>query len=362
MHRSFPFLKDACASVSVACSEASGDRIRLGSSSCVTKVLAAARKAGPSPVRSAFHGSRAKTPDVAHLIGEAWAYGPNSSLSLGHLKEKLVILLAVDTAARPSDITRLYRSFDGPLAQIVFHRAGGRDAMRIRYFWSKEIDPGSGRRNSTNKWFSTWVQVFCTSPKEVCSHCVMQDFLARSSDERLFAKTFIPELNCRLQPLVYARLSQGKLQAASRDHISNIVKAAWQRVGFPSASCRDVRGASTSKIIQCAPQLKDEALALGRWTTAYTWDNHYQGDVDLLRQPPSEGVRGSCQDVLRWGFIPSPPGTMSAEDYMRPPQFYVGRSFPWGVCTAFDDGDYTIMEQGRSRKLPHWDFMQRLAT
>ena len=324
-------------------------------------MLAAARQAGAKLRREKC--SRAPElclPDVAHLIGEAWAYGPNSALMLGHLKEKLVILLSVDTASRPSDLTRLYRSFEGNRAQIVFCTKNNRDCMRLRYFWPKELKPGSGRRNSTNKWFSTWVDVFCTSPKEVCSHCVMRDFLNRSSDTNLFATSTIAELGIHVQPLLYARRSGGKFQAASTNHVSNIIKSAWQRTGF-LAACKDVRGASTSKIIQCAPQLKNEVLSLGRWTTEYTWDNHYQGDVDLIRSPPSVGVQGTCQDVLRWGFTPSPPGRLSAADYMRPPTFYVGKTFPCGKCISFDDGIYVLLQDGHPTSLLHWEFMERLA-
>jgi hypothetical protein len=43
-------------------------------------------------------------PDVARLIQIAWEFGPNDNISVEQLKRKLVILLMVDTAARPSDI------------------------------------------------------------------------------------------------------------------------------------------------------------------------------------------------------------------------------------------------------------------
>jgi hypothetical protein len=57
---------------------------------------------------------------VAKLIQIAWEFGPNGNLGLEALKRKLVILLMVDTAARPSDIWRLYRTIVGKYSQIEF--------------------------------------------------------------------------------------------------------------------------------------------------------------------------------------------------------------------------------------------------
>ncbi len=44
--------------------------------------------------------------DVARLFEEAWSFGPNDNR---HLQDKLVLLLMVDMAARPSDLKQLYR-------------------------------------------------------------------------------------------------------------------------------------------------------------------------------------------------------------------------------------------------------------
>ncbi len=52
-------------------------------------------------------------PDVARIIEIAWEYGPNANISLEQLKRKLVILLMVDTASRPSDLWRLYATTEG---------------------------------------------------------------------------------------------------------------------------------------------------------------------------------------------------------------------------------------------------------
>ncbi len=70
-------------------------------------------------------------PDVARLIQIAWEFGPNGNISLEQLNRKLVILLMVDSAARPGDIWRLNISSVGKYRQIEFV---GDSEVRIRYF------------------------------------------------------------------------------------------------------------------------------------------------------------------------------------------------------------------------------------
>jgi hypothetical protein len=52
-------------------------------------------------------------------------------IGLEQLKRKLVILLMVDTAARPSDIWRLFRTLTGKYRQIEFV---GQTDVRVRYY------------------------------------------------------------------------------------------------------------------------------------------------------------------------------------------------------------------------------------
>jgi hypothetical protein len=67
--------------------------------------------------------------DVTALF-HAWDFGPNECLCEGNLKEKLIILLTVDSAARPSDIHHLFRTTQGRNSQIRFEG----DDMFIRHF------------------------------------------------------------------------------------------------------------------------------------------------------------------------------------------------------------------------------------
>jgi hypothetical protein len=260
----------------------------------------------------------------------------------------------IDTAARPSDFHRLFRTMTGRNAQIRFE---GND-MSIRYFWSKEVDPGSSRTNSTNTYFSSWVKVHGTVPRCTDTVETMKTFLRRTSDPTLYATVNIPELQLASQPLVYARLERGMLQHASVDHISNIVKRAIKDRQMGNMMTAHIRGASVSKIVQLVPELIDQALALGRWTTPYTFRNHYQAPVLGNWPAVPNSIRKNPQQVLRWGWTPTPPEGISIAEYEKPPKHWVGKTIPsLGKVESFDNGDYMINGQ----HLHHWQFMQLLS-
>ena len=344
---SFASLKDASASISMACREATDGDMALGDKESVKRFLKSVRihePAGPRKQRvPSYH-------DVTALFQEAWDFGPNECLCEGNLKEKLIILLMVDSAARPSDIHRLFRTTQGRNAQIRFE---GND-MFIRYFWSKEVDPGSSRSNSTNVYFSKWVKIHGTVPKCTDTVETMKVFLRRTSDPELYATVFIPELQISSQPLVYARWQHGKLQQASVDHISNIVKRAISEKKMGRMMTAHIRGASVSKIVQLVPDLTDQALALGRWTTPHTFRNHYQAPVLGTWAKVPKSVSNNPQQVLRWGWTPQPPAGISVAEYEKPPAYWVGKTIPnLGKVTTFENGDYMVNDLA----LKHWEFM-----
>ncbi len=137
-------IKDASASISTAVSQATDGAINIGKKESVIAFLKSVRIHQPMGPR------RKRIPDgygdVARLYEEAWSFGPNDALCNRHLQDKLVLLLMLDTAARPSDLQHLYRITEGSQRQILF---SGKD-MQIRYFYSKEVDPGSARQNSSS--------------------------------------------------------------------------------------------------------------------------------------------------------------------------------------------------------------------
>ncbi len=209
----------------------------------------------------------------------------------------------VGTAARPSDLHRLFRTTTGRNSQIRFENKD----MFIRYFWSKEVDPGSSRANSTIILFSKWVKVCGIMPKLTETVETMKAFLQRMSDPALYATVYIPELNLSAQPRIYARLQDNKFQQSSVDHISNVLKRAIKDRPMSSIMSAHIRGASVSKIIQLVPALTADALSLGRWTTPAMFRNHYQTPVIGTWAPVPASIRTNPQQVLRWGWTPQPP-------------------------------------------------------
>jgi hypothetical protein len=181
-------IKDASASISTAISQATDGAISIGKKESVIAFLKSVRIHQPvGPRRRRIpHGYG----DVARLYEEAWSFGPNDALCNRHLQDKLVLLLMLDTAARPSDLQNLYRVTEGAQRQILFN---GKD-MQVRYFYSKEVDPGSATQNSSNTYFSSWVPVFGTTPVEINTVEVMKDFLRRTTNSQIYQQVRVPQL------------------------------------------------------------------------------------------------------------------------------------------------------------------------
>ena len=363
-------LKDACASISVACSEALGSSTNLGSTRCVARLMKDIRLR-EAPQGRKHDMQKEGVGDVVLLLQEAFLYGPNEALCLGHLKEKLILTLAVDTGARPSDLHKLFRIRSGHNCQIKFTYVdegySHKEKMELRYFWPKEVDPFSSRSNSTSVWFSSWVPVWCSKPSAVCSHCIMKFFLEVSSDPSKFASVLIPELETSAQPMFWALKRQGKLQQASVDHISNIISSGLRRAGLGHMSCQSVRGATTSKIAQCAPALRPELLKLGRWTTEETFRKSYETEIVRVPRLDDEDA-SSCQQVMRWGFNPTLPTDqmgrtiISQEDYYRLPDHWVGRTYACGKIVNFEDGVFSVRKNRKVSSLYHYELMQAMST
>ena len=135
---------------------------------------------------------------------------------------------------------------------------------------------------------------------------MMKFFLEASSDPNGCASVHIPELKMDAQPLVWALRRKGKLQRESADHISNVVDDGLQAPGLNHVSCQSTRGATTSKIVQCVPAFRPEALKMGRWTANETFKKSHETGVVRVPRLDDEGA-SSCQQVLRWGFDPPLP-------------------------------------------------------
>ena len=343
-----PTLKDASASVATACAQASDGQVQLGTQDSVIRFLKMAKQS-EAPDRKE---RMIVYPDVARLIQIAWQFGPNANIDLAQLKRKLVLLLMVDTAARPSDLWRVYCTTVGKYRQIEFF---GDSEVRIRYFWPKEVDPFSSRTNATNTWFSQWVVVRSTTPASTDTVSCLRDYMARTADPAYYAAEYITQLASSVQPLFFAKTKDGVRQKCSVDHISVIVKAAILQAHITTMKPRHLRGASTSKIVALSPTALPIALGLGRWTTGRTFFQHYNAPVTLLadsERPESIGMHG--QQLLRWGWDPIPPPLVTTDEYDSPSEFWVGQTIPrLGHITKFDEGRYSVAR----RQVTHCDLM-----
>jgi hypothetical protein len=343
-----PTLKDASASVATACAQASDGQVQLGAQDSVIRFLKMAKQS-EAPDRKE---RMIIYPDVARLIQIAWQFGPNANIDLAQLKRKLVIFLMVDTAARPSDLWRLYCTTVGKYRQIEFV---GESEVRIRYFWPKEVDPFSSRTNATNTWFSQWVSIRSTTPVSTDTVACLRDFMARTSDPALYAAEYITQLAATVQPLIFAKTKDGIRQRCSVDHISVIIKGAIAQAHIDTMKPRHLRGASTSKIVALSPAALTVALGLGRWTTGKTFFQHYNAPVTMLTQSaPPDSISMHGQQLLRWGWDPTPPPQVTADEYDSPSEFWVGQIVPHlGRIARFDDGRYSVAR----RQVTHCELM-----
>ena len=190
---------------------------------------------------------------------------------------------------------------------------------------------------------------------------ILKDFLESTSGPD-YAMQHIPELDCDTQPLIFARKRPGKWQPVSVDHISNLVKESLREAGIDSMTMKSIRGASPSKVVQLFPDLMEEALALGRWTSRKTFCNHYQAPVQLTTmEPPPTTLKSNVQQVLRWGFEPTPPEHVSATDYMKGPTFWVGQVIGSVKVDSFDEGVYSVAVSGKMESLYHYELMEAVS-
>ena len=351
----FDTIRYASSSISMACTVASDGKIQQGKSRSVTSLLKGFRVT--RPVRQ--KGTKGEYSDVVRLYEEAWNYGPTEALSLRHKKERAILLLAADTACRPVDLTKLFRVFEGNQRQIVFYDGG----VRVRFFYPKEVDPGSSRQNTTNYYFSKWVDIHSTTPASVSTPEILKEFLEASSGSA-FAHTRIPQFDSSAQPFVYARKDKnGKWLGASVDHIAKLIRDLMLNAGMKDMTARSLRGASPSKIYQLFPDMLQQSLDLGRWTTSKTFFDHYCCPV-IIRSTgkPPASLCSNPQQVLRWGFKPNPPPRVSAKEYFLLPDHWVSKTIPGvGEVQSFEDGVYKVRHLGKCTELFHYKLMSRIS-
>ena len=359
----YDLIRYASSSISMACAIATDGEIQQGNSPSVTALLKGFRIHRPIKLK----GTSGTYSDVVLLYEQAWLYGPTSALTPRHKRERALILLAADTACRPSDLCKLFRVFEGTQRQIVYSETG----MRIRFFWPKEADPGSARQNTTNYFFSKWVEVHDTLPAVISTPAVLRDFIADSSGPE-FAQQYIPDLESWAQPLMFAAKKKDQWQPASVDTVAKLVKTWMTKAGMENMTARSLRGASPSKIYQLFPDLLQPALDLGRWTTPKTFLDRYHCPVNVRsNERPPDSLKDNPQQILRWGFTPQPPPHVTAEEYYLPPAHWLQQTFSRDIFSSsagtnfkvvsFDGGVYKVQLGRKTSSLYHYELMARIS-
>ena len=135
------------------------------------------------------------------------------------------------------------------------------------------------------------------------------------------------------------------------------IQANMDKAGMGKMTTSHIRGASVSKIIDLAPDLRADALAFGRWTTDLTFRNHYYAPLLVPPAPVPKKFLTNPQQVLRWGWAAKPPAGVTISKYEKGPAFWVGKTFSKGKITSFDEGLYTVTKSRISQRLTHEELM-----
>ena len=108
---------------------------------------------------------------------------------------------------------------------------------------------------------------------------------------------------------------------------------------------RSIRGATPSRIVMLHPEALQGALDLGRWTNQLTFNNHYQGPVNLATEAPLplEYKNENLQHILRWGFTPTPRVGITVEECSKGPGHWKGQHIQgFDTIESFVKGDYRV--------------------
>jgi len=203
-------VRTARTSISTAVANATLERLQIGSDQYIIRLMKRLKVAAGISYKKARITSFS---DVGHLISTCALLGPDEALPLHILHQKLLTLMSVDLMCRPSDLTRIFRSFKdaGRNEQIRFGKdtsAGTRPRSyyEVRFYDSKELDIGGSRKNSTNDYFSWWVRVYFASKAHLCSGRCLTNFLARS-DTSMVPRVDLPHAKIHAHPLFFGPLS-----------------------------------------------------------------------------------------------------------------------------------------------------------
>ena len=107
------------------------------------------------------------------------------------------------------------------------------DRVELRYFWSKEVDPGSTRNNVTDGVFSRWVTIFKTLPKRLSTPETLS-FWIKKTKKMEKHMVLLEIINIQALPLyITTRKRCGKFTRASVDFVSNRIQEVIDESNIP---------------------------------------------------------------------------------------------------------------------------------
>jgi hypothetical protein len=208
--------------------------------------------------------------------------------------------------------------------------------------------------------------VYDTTSVETSAPDCFKNFIAATTGPEC-AEDHIQELNVTAQTFVCGRFQKNKFRSSSVDRISNVITAGLKAAGMKGMTPRSIRGATLSKIVTLHPEVLQGALDLGRWTNQLTFDNHYQGPVNLATEAPlpPEHKNENLQQILRWGFTPTPPIGIAVEEHSKGPGHWKGQHIQsFGAIESFVKGDYGVRLQTAPTEITcffHYQLMAAIA-
>jgi hypothetical protein len=338
--------------------------VQLGKTKLVTDFMSGAIKnATPSAKKLAL----TIYPDPARILARIWLLGPNENLCLDQLRLKVVGLLFIDLGLRLDDLRSLYRTFPEPHGDNASLDLETEPA-RLRPYYPKELKVGSSRSNSTNLVWGTWMTLHSTTPVELCTKTTVKEYIRRQEQLDLFHDEALPLLGIRAIPLVHGtRIGpENKFLPPSKDYLSNLFMHLMTEAGIHNVDTRNVRGMSGSKVVAVAPSLRKEVVANGRWTDESTFRTTYEKPVKLLSAAAVSAAvveSKNLQQCIRHGLELKPPDRITAADFLRHHEYWVGKSIPWfGTVLKFAEGEFKVkLASGKTKNWTHYQFFVELS-
>lgn len=197
------------------------------------------------------------------------------------LRDKAIVLLAIDIAGRPSDVARV-----------------ARDTLA---FSDHEValDIALPKNAKDGRWVRVTVQAYPSDPS-ICTvrtlKTYVERFPAKPSDELQTAAggAKFRTLFCWLQKAAAANRPRRPLGAEA---VSKVLAAAMPRA-MPTWTGKNIRGAAASKWWNLGA-LPTSVLKQGRWKSMDTFQNHYLRTTVYANRPPNGAVM-PLAELARW--------------------------------------------------------------